>query len=212
MAKPKRLSNQCNRCRRAGEKLLLKGEKCLSIKCPLNRRSYPPGQHGGGKRRAHLTGYGEQLKEKQKAKRIYGLRERQFANYVKKAFRRKGNTAEALLESLERRLDNVIYRLGLAKSREAARQLVSHCHFLVNERSVNIPSYEVKPNQIISPREKSRNKKIFENLAVSLVKHETPVWLFLDANNLTGKVLGRPKTEDIQVNFDPKKIIEFYSR
>lgn len=211
MAKPKRLNNKCNRCRRAGEKLFLKGEKCSAVKCPLIRRGYPPGQHGGSKR-VRLTGFGEQLKEKQKAKRIYGLRERQFANYVKKASRQKGNTAEALLELLERRLDNAVFRLGLAKSREAARQMVSHRHFLVDGRSVNISSYEVKPNQVISPRDKSRTKKIFENLAVSLAKYETPVWLFLDANNLTGKVLGRPKTEDIQVNFDPKKIIEFYSR
>lgn len=211
MSKLKRLTIQCGRCRQAGEKLFLKGEKCFLVKCPLSRRSYPPGQHGPGRRR-RLTSFGEQLREKQKAKFVYGLRERQFSNYVKKASQKKANTADILLELLERRLDNVIYRSGLAKSREMARQLVSHAHFLVNGRKVNIPSYQVRPNQLISLSEKSKKMIIFENIAPALAKHETPAWLSLDINNLTIKVLSLPKPEELQINFDPKKIIEFYSR
>lgn len=211
MAKLKRQSIQCAKCRQAGEKLFLKGEKCSLAKCPLTRRSYPPGQHGPNKRR-RLTGYGEQLREKQKAKLIYGLRERQFSNYVRKATQRKGNTAKALLEMLERRLDNAVYRLGFAKSRENARQLVSHGHFLINGRRVNIPSYQLRPNQVIAWREKSRKMNFFENLAQILGKHEAPGWLSLDANQLTAKVVSLPKAEEIQINLEPKKIIEFYSR
>lgn len=211
MAKQDRITIQCARCRRVGEKLFLKGEKCFSVHCPLIKRNYRPGQHGLDKR-ARLTGYGEQLKEKQKAKQVYGLRERQFSNYVAQATKIKGNTAAALIQVLERRLDNVVYRLGLAKSREAARQLVSHAHFLIDNKKVNIPSYSVKINQTISVREKSKAKKIFENLSVSLIKQELPGWLSLDVANFSGKVLAMPKSEDIQVNFDLKKIIEFYSR
>ncbi|MEK9183366.1 MAG: 30S ribosomal protein S4 [Patescibacteria group bacterium] len=211
MPKADRVTIQCARCRRAGEKLFLKGDKCFTAKCPVARRGFPPGQHGPTQR-VRLTSYGEQLKEKQKAKRVYGLRERQFSNYVAKASKRKGNTAEGLLKFLEKRLDNVVYRLGLAKSRESARQMVSHRHFLVNGKRVNIPSFQVEPDQIISIAEKSQPKKIFENLKQTLVKHELPVWLSLDAEKLSGKVLSEPKIEGLQFNFDPKKIIEFYSR
>ncbi len=211
MPKPDRKTIQCARCRQVSEKLFLKGEKCFTAKCPLTRRSYPPGQHGTERKR-RLTGYGEQLKEKQKAKRVYGLRERQFRNYMKKAFEKRGNTANTLLEFLERRLDNVIYRLGLAKSRAMARQMVNHAHFLIDGRKVNIPSFQVNPNQTITLAEKSKKLKAFENLAQTLVKHEAPSWLAFDLSNLTAKVLSAPKVEDIQTNFDPKKIIEFYSR
>lgn len=211
MPKPDRITIQCARCRRAGEKLFLKGDKCFTVKCPLTRRGFPPGQHGPTKR-VRLTSYGEQLKEKQKAKRVYGLRERQFSNYVAKASKRKGNTAEGLLKFLEKRLDNVVYRLGFAKSRESARQIVSHCHILVNNKRVNIPSFQVESDQIISIAEKSQPKKLFENLKQILIKHEVPTWLSLDAEKLSGKILSEPKVEDIQVNFDPRKIIEFYSR
>lgn len=211
MPKPDRVTIQCARCRRAGEKLFLKGDRCFTAKCALTRRSFAPGQHGPTQR-IRLTSYGEQLKEKQKAKRVYGLRERQFSNYVAKASKRKGNTAEGLLKFLEKRLDNVVYRLGLAKSRESARQIVSHCHILVDNKRVNIPSFQVEPDQVISIAEKSQLKKIFENLKQTLIKHEVPVWLSLNVETLTGKVLAEPKIEGMQFNFDPKKIIEFYSR
>lgn len=212
MAKIKRLTIQCSRCRRAGEKLFLKGEKCFIAKCPLTRRNYPPGMHGGKVQRKG-TGYSGQLQEKQKAKWVYGLREAQFRNYVFKAVKKKGNTAQNLLQMLERRLDNVIYRLGLAKSRQAARQLVSHGHFLINNQKVNIPSFQVKPNETITWREKSKKSKFFADLPQILAKYEPPAWLSLDKQNLTAKVLGLPQEGDLlQMNFDPKKIIEFYSR
>ncbi|MEK7189981.1 MAG: 30S ribosomal protein S4 [Patescibacteria group bacterium] len=211
MPKADRVTIQCARCRRAGEKLFLKGDRCFTAKCALTRRSFAPGQHGPTQR-IRLTSYGEQLKEKQKAKRVYGLRERQFSNYVAKASKRKGNTAEGLLKFLEKRLDNVVYRLGLAKSRESARQIVSHCHILVDGKRVNIPSFQVESDQVISIAEKSQSKKIFENLKQTLIKHEVPVWLSLNVETLTGKVLAEPKIEGMQFNFDPKKIIEFYSR
>lgn len=213
MAKIKRLTIQCSHCRRAGEKLFLKGEKCFSAKCPLTRRNYPPGMHGGKAQRRKETGYGGQLQEKQKAKWVYGLREAQFSNYVNKAVKRKGDTAQNLLQMLERRLDNVIYRLGLAKSRQAARQLVLHGHFLINNKKVNIPSFQVRPNEIIAWREKSKKSKLWTDLPPVLVKYEPPAWLSLDKQNLTAKVLGLPQEGDLQqMNFDPKKIIEFYSR
>lgn len=211
MPKSDRVTIQCARCRRAGEKLFLKGDRCFTAKCALTRRSFAPGQHGPTQR-IRLTSYGEQLKEKQKAKRVYGLRERQFSNYVAKASKRKGNTAEGLLKFLEKRLDNVVYRLGLAKSRESARQIVSHCHILVDNKRVNIPSFQVESDQVISLAEKSQSKKIFENLKQTLIKHEVPVWLSLNVETLTGKILAEPKIAGMQFNFDPKKIIEFYSR
>lgn len=212
MPKVQRLTIQCGRCRRAGGKLFLKGEKCFLAKCPLTRRNYPPGMHGQQAQKKE-TGYGGQLHEKQKAKWVYGLRETQFRNYVAKAVSKKGDTAQNLLQMLERRLDNVIYRLGLAKSRPAARQLVLHGHFLINNKKVNVPSYQIRPNEIIAWREKSKKSKLFIDLSQVLAKYEPPAWLSIDKQNLTAKILGFPKEEDLQqVNFDPKKIIEFYSR
>lgn len=207
----------CSKCRRAGEKLFLKGEKCFSPKCALIKRNYTPGMHGPDKKPGRLTSYGEQLKEKQKAKRTYGLRETQFSNYVNKASKESGNTTESLIRFLEMRLDNVVYRLGLAKSRRMGRQIVSHAHVLVNGKKVNIPSFQVKPNQIISLSEKVlERKKIFENILPNIGKQEVPVWLVLEADKIAkkinGKVLGYPKLEDVTLEFDPKKIIEFYSR
>lgn len=209
MAKVKKLNVQCARCRRAGEKLFLKGEKCFTAKCPLVKYNYAPGEHGSSRRR-RLSSYGVQLQEKQKAKFSYRLRERQFRNYVKKAVRQAGNTADHLLELLEARLDNVIYRLGLAKSRTMARQLVSHVFFLINGRRVNIPSFQVKANQTISLTDKAKKTKIFENF--SPAQKNLPAWLSFNPENLTAKVLSLPKIDEIQINFDPKKIIEFYSR
>lgn len=207
----------CSQCRRAGEKLFLKGEKCFSPNCLIVKRNYVPGQHGNAKQPRRSTSYGLQLREKQKAKQIYGLRERQFSNYVAKSTRKKGNTTDALLKALETRLDNVVFRLGLAKSRAAARQLVSHKHVLVNGKKVNIPSYQVKTNQVISVEPKFVEKsKLMENIFAVLSKKELPTWLALDVDQnikkVGGKVLGLPKMEEMTLEFDPKKIIEFYSR
>lgn len=210
-AKLKQNTN-CDKCRRAQEKLFLKGDKCFSPKCPLTRRNYPPGQHGSKAARARLTPYGVQLKEKQKAKRSYNLRERQFSNYVAKALKSKGNTVETLLKSLEMRLDNVVYRLGFAKSRDMARQLVNHGHFTVNGKKADIPSFQVLAAQTIGLRPKSLSSRVFENLSQTLSKKDLPAWLSVDAAALTGKVLGYPSLNEVQMNFDPKKIIEFYSR
>lgn len=211
MAKVSTKHSICSRCRRAGEKLFLKGEKCNSGKCPLLKRNYVPGQHGLA-RHSRLSGYGEQLKEKQKAKRSYGLRERQFSNYVAKASSFTGNTSDTLLKFLESRLDNVVYRLGLAKSRPAARQLVSHGFVQVDGKKVDYPAFQVRSNQLISIIPKKSKSKLFENLSQTLAKQELPSWLTVEAQTLVGKVLSAPKPQDIKVNFDPKKIIEFYSR
>lgn len=210
-------NTDCNKCRRAGEKLFLKGEKCFSPKCPILKRNYPPGAHGPNKKPGRLTSYGEQLREKQKAKRIYGLRETQFSNYVKKATGKAGNTTEALIKSLEMRLDNVIYRLALSKSRRMGRQIVSHGHVLVNGKKVNVPSFQVKPNQVVSIAPRVLEKgKLFESILTNVNKKELPNWLVLETNKedkkISGKILGMPKVEDMTLEFDPKKIIEFYSR
>ncbi|HPV70297.1 MAG TPA: 30S ribosomal protein S4 [Candidatus Magasanikbacteria bacterium] len=215
----KKIDNSiCSQCRRAGEKLFLKGEKCFSPNCLIVKRNYAPGQHGNAKAPRRSTSYGSQLREKQKAKQIYGLRERQFSNYVEEATRKKGVvTADVLLKFLETRLDNVVFRLGFAKSRAAARQLVSHKHVLVNGKKVNIASFQVKLNQVISIEPKFVEKsKLMENIFTNLSKKEIPTWLSLDIDAATkklgGKVLGLPKLADMTLEFDPKKIIEFYSR
>ncbi len=154
----------CKLCRREGTKLYLKGEKCFTDKCPVSRRAYPPGQHGQGNTRRKLSEYGVQLREKQKARRTYGVMEGQFARYFEKAEKKQGVTGEVLLQTLERRLDNVVYRMGLASSRAEARQLVRHNHFQVNGRRVNIPSFSVKPGDVIEVRESSRQKPRFKQM------------------------------------------------
>jgi small subunit ribosomal protein S4 len=199
--------NLCRLCRREGEKLFLKGEKCLSPRCPFVRRSYAPGQHGQYHKK--LSDYGKQLREKQKAKRIYGLRETQFKNYYKKASQQSGDTSELLLSFLERRLDNVVYRLGLANSRKEARQLLSHGHFLVNQKRVNNPSYLTKAKDKITVADKSLIKKSLKRNLKNIV---IPPWLKLDEDKLEGEVLHLPKKEEIETNIDPAYIIEFYSR
>ena len=204
-------SPQCKKCRREREKLFLKGERCLSSKCALIRRNYPPG-HNGPKVITKLTGYGVQLREKQKAKRLYSVDEKQFRNYFEKAIKKQGDTGEMLVSMLETRLDNVIYRLGLAQSRKHARQLVNHAHFLVNGKKVDIPSYQIKTGQTIELREKSKDSEIFKLLFATLEKHETPIWLSIDPKNGLGKVVSLPKDEGLKQNFDPKLIVEFYSR
>ncbi len=208
----KLLGAQCKLCRREGQKLFLKGEKCSSPKCPIIKRNFPPGMHGTeGKGR--LTGYGIQLREKQKAKRLYGISEAQLRNYFRKAVAKKGDTMHELVRKLELRLDNVILRLGFARCRREARNLVTHGHFKVNGRKVNIPSYSVKPGDAIELKPVSREKRFFkETIGPSLAKHQTPSWLSLEPETFKGKVAGLPEGEELKQGFEPKLIIEYYSR
>ncbi len=206
----KKINTNCAKCRRAGVKLMLKGEKCLGPKCPFAKRSYAPGQHGPDSRRSKLSGYGAQLKEKQKAKRIYGLIERQFANYVEKASKKTGDTSKILLSMLESRLDNVVYRMGLGKSRLGARQIVSHGLVRVNDKKVDVPSYNVKISDVVSLGTKGKGKKGFENIGEKLSKTEAPAWLSINSKDVSAKVLNAPQVDD--AGFNAKSIIEFYSR
>ena len=200
----------CRQCRREGVKLYLKGERCYTEKCAIDRRSYAPGQHG--QRRRKLSEYGLQLREKQKARRIYGVLEGQFRKYFREATRRKGIAGENLLQILESRLDNIIYRLGFALSRPEARQLVKHGHFAVNGRKVNIPSYQVRPGDVISVRESSKNKGRFKELAELTRNQGTMEWLEVDSENLTGKVIRLPSREEIDSPIAEHLIVELYSR
>lgn len=202
---------KCRKCRREGEKLFLKGEKCATGKCPILRRNYPPGVHGP-KGKGRLTGYGIQLREKQKAKRIYVLKEKQFENYVAAASKKKGNTGEFLSIILETRLDNVVYKIGLAKSRKQARQLVSHAHVVINGKRVNIPSYQVKIGQVVGLKEKDKKSEKFQSILENLSKHQTPAWISLNAENAEGKIVSMPQGNELKQSFDPKLIIEYYSR
>jgi len=207
---PKKIDSKCSKCRRAGTKLFLKGEKCLGPKCALVKRNFPPGQHGAGAKRSKLSGYGKQLREKQQAKQMYGLRERQFANYVNAAAKKTGDTSRILIELLESRLDNIVYRMGIAPSRVLARQMVSHGHFTVNGKKLDIPSYSVKVSDVIAITDKSKSKRLFENIADKLAKYEAPSWLHVDVAKLSAKVLNKPTAENLP--FNSKVIIEFYSR
>lgn len=207
----KNLGPKCKQCRRENTKLLLKGDRCQSSKCAMVKRNYAPGAHGV-KRSVRLTEYGLQLREKQKAKRYYGLLERQFKNYYKKAIKKKGNTVDSFISMLERRLDNVVYSLGYAKSRRQARELVSHRHFKVNGKRVNIPSCQLRLNDEIELVEKSKTNKIFQDIIKELPKAKAPDWLNLDAKTLKAKVIELPSSENIKPIFSTKLIIEFYSR
>jgi len=202
--------SSCRLCRREGMKLFLKGDRCYSEKCAVNRRSYAPGQHG--QRRKKISEYGLQLREKQKARRIYGVLERQFHNYFVKAERQKGVTGENLLILLERRLDNVVYRLGFADSRAEARLLVRHGHFNVNGRKVNIPSYLVRPGDVITVREKSKESPRFKEIAAAAAHRTLPAWLSADAAALEGQVLALPTREQIDTQVNERLIVELYSR
>ena len=203
-------SPQCKQCRREGEKLLLKGERCLTDKCAVDRRAYPPGEHGRGRRRKQSE-YLNQLREKQKARRYYGVLEKQFHNYYEVAARQQGITGENLLRLLELRLDNVVYRLGLGASRRQARQLVRHGHFTVNGRRVNIPSYRVKPDDLISAVMKSEGLRTVVAEATDLTA-SVPAWLQADHDNLVGKVLRRPERADIDIPVQESLIVELYSK
>jgi small subunit ribosomal protein S4 len=201
----------CRLCRREGMKLFLKGAKCFSDKCPIEKRNFAPGQHGKD-RKAKVVGYGLQLREKQKAKRIYFTQEGQFRNYFEKAARTRGVTGEMLLQQLERRLDNVVYRLGFGVSRRQARQLVRHGHVAVNGRKVNIPSFQVSVGDEIVIREGSRQLHVLE-LAKEFSSHQNaPTWLEIDRENSKGRVLALPKREDIQLPVNEQLIVELYSK
>lgn len=206
-------NSMCKKCRRAGEKLFLKGEKCESAKCPMIKRNFPPGMHGMPARPPKITNYGKQLKEKQKAKRIYGLLELQFRAYFDKARAKTGNTGENLFRFLESRLDNTVYRLGFASSRRMARQVVGHGHIQVNGGKVNIPSYQLKVGDVISIRDVKSKKKIFADLANKMKKATSlPAWLTLDITKAEGKMVSAPKLGDIAINIDWRTIVEFYSK
>ena len=200
----------CRLCRRESLKLFLKGERCYTEKCAIDRKAYPPGQHGQGRKK--FSAYGAQLREKQKVKRLYGILENQFLNTFKKADRQKGITGELLLALLERRLDNTVYRLGFANSRNEARQLVRHSHFRVNQSKVNIPSYLVKPGDVIELREKSKKiVRILEALE-GVARRGVPQWLELDKEQLKGSVKGLPAREEITIPIQEKLIVELYSK
>ncbi len=207
----KLISPKCKQCRREGVKLLLKGEKCQTAKCPLIRRNYAPGVHGA-KNRRKATEYGSQLREKQKAKRIYGIQEKQFRNYYEKATKMVGDSQENIKRLLEMRFDNIIYKAGFAKSRNMARQMVDHGMFVINNKKVNIPSFQVKPKDEISIKGEKIKSKLFTELEKSLEGKDTVSWLHVDPKNLKIKVLNAPKTEDLEQNFNPRLIIEFYSK
>ena len=204
------IQSVCRLCRRENLKLFLKGERCYTEKCAFDRRNYPPGQHGQGRKK--FSAYGAQLREKQKVKRMYGVLENQFRNIFKEADRQKGITGETLLTLLERRLDNTIYRLGFTNSRNEARQLVRHNHFLVNHSKVNIPSYLVKPGDVIEPREKSKKiVRILEALE-GVARRGVPQWLELDKEQMKGSVKGLPAREDLTIPIQEKLIVELYSK
>ncbi len=192
-------------CRRVGEKI------CGNDKCPVTRRPYKAGVHGPTSRTRH-TGYGIQLLEKQKAKMIYGLLDRQFRKYVEMAWNSKENTSDVLLRLLETRLDNVIYRLGFANTRSQSRQFVGHGHFTVNGRKVSVPSIAVRPGDVIGVRKESAKSKIFDGMSEKLAAKDLPAWLTVDATTMTAKVIAAPTAADAQPLFDPKQIIELYSR
>ena len=200
----------CRLCRRAGEKLFLKGERCFTPRCAVERRRSPPGIQPTRRRR--LSDWGIQLREKQKARYTYGMMESQFRRYMEQAFKKPGVTGQHLLELLERRLDNVVFRLGFAESRRQARQLVLHGHFTVNGRKTNIPSYMVRPGEVIGWKEPHKQREFFKALTQNIPKRPVPQWLTLDINAMTGTVLSHPTEDDLQLGIDTRLIVEYYSR
>jgi small subunit ribosomal protein S4 len=204
----------CKLCRREGEKLFLKGQRCFTPKCAFERRGYPPGDHGRERqfRRRRVSDYQRQLREKQKTRRVYGVGERQFRRYYKRALQRRGLTGQNLLRMLERRLDNVVYRLGFAESRPQARLLVTHGHFNVNGRRTDIPSMLVRPGDVIAVREGSRKRTFFKELAPLAEARSVPAWLERDLEALSGRVLQIPERRDVDASIDESLVVEFYSR
>ncbi|MGB9710984.1 MAG: 30S ribosomal protein S4 [Thermodesulfovibrio sp.] len=200
----------CRLCRREGMKLFLKGTRCYTEKCAFERRKYPPGQHGHN--RGKLSDYGLQLREKQKVKRIYGVMERQFKNYFEKATKMKGVTGENLLKLLERRLDNVVYRMGFAQNRRQARQLVKHGYFLVNGRKVDIPSYLVRPGDIIEIIPSGKELEIIKESFTLAEQRGFPEWVEVNTEEMKGKFLRLPERDEIQLPVQEQLIVEFYSK
>ena len=201
----------CRLCRRERQKLFLKGTKCFTEKCPVERRGFPPGQHGQS-RRTKISEYGVQLREKQKIRRTYGLMERQFRNYFTRALKQTGRTGELLVKLLERRLDNVIYRMGLAPSRKAARQMVTHGHFMVNNKPVNIPSYLLRPGDVIQVRDRSKKMEVIHSSMKRMKDTAMLPWLNLDKASMSGTFLNVPERADIPLNADEQLIVELYSK
>lgn len=201
----------CKLCRREGTKLFLKGERCFTEKCAYERRAYAPGEHGR-RRRMKESDYGMQLREKQKARRMYGIGERQFRGWFAKAERQKGVTGSVMLQMLECRLDNLIYRMAFAPSRNAARQLVRHRHFTVNDRVVDIPSYLLKAGDTIRVREKSRELGVIQNALEARGRADAPSWLEVDAQGMSGRLLHIPEREDMQIPVQESLIVELYSK
>jgi small subunit ribosomal protein S4 len=200
----------CKLCRREGTKLYLKGERCLSDKCAFNRRTAAPGQHGAAKKK--LTEYGMQLREKQKAKRYYGVLEKQFATYFEIADKKEGQTGENLLCLLERRFDNIVYRMGLAESRKEARQLVTHGHFTINGKKANIPSIIIKQGDVIALAASSRDSEKFKTLLELMETKTAPKWLEVDKANASAKAIALPSREDVDFPFEEHLIVELYSK
>ena len=198
----------CKLCRREGQKLFLKGERCYSSKCALERRNYAPGQHGQARKKQ--SDYGIQFREKQKAKRFYGVQETQFRNLFDKAAKKSGKTGENLMVLLETRLDNVVFRLGFAASRKEARQLVTHGHFTVNGKKADIPSMEVKAGDVIAVKEKSQSSPKFKEIKEMSIT--VPAWMAVDVNKLEGKVVAMPRREDIDTPIAEHLIVELYSK
>lgn len=213
-------TSDCKTCRRLGTKLFLKGEKCFSPKCPMLKRPYPPGQRR--RRRINLSEYNKGLREKQKLKNWYNLRETQFRNYVKEVLEKRARSSKKtavkkdaptlLIQKLERRLDNVVFRMGFANSRPHARQLISHGHFLINKKKVDIPSYQVKKGDKINIAKKSQKGNVFKDLPVLLKKKQIPSWLLIDAKKLEGEVKSLPTLEEVAPPVEISMIFEFYSR
>ena len=200
----------CKLCRREGVKLFLKGDKCIT-KCTLERRNTRPGQHGAARVRKE-SGYARQLREKQRVRRTYGILERQFTKHFGLAARRAGKTSENLLQILEMRLDNLVYRLGFADSRAQARQLVNHGHFAVNGRKTDIPSFIAKPNDVITVRERSKGLEYFKTRALILAQKGVPAWLRLDINEMSGRVVTIPSRAELELPFDEQMVVEYYQR
>ncbi len=205
----------CKLCRREGDKLFLKGARCFSPKCAMERRAYPPGQHGRGfgmRRRRRASDYARQLREKQKARRIYGVLERQFRRYYREAMRRTGMTGENLLVILESRMDNVVYRMGFADSRAQARQLIQHGHIDLNGRRTDVPSALLKPGDVVSVHQRSWRLKYFKELLAVMDKRQVPAWVAIEPPQLTGRVLALPTREAIEQPLNEQLIVEYYSR
>lgn len=207
-----RILDKCRLCRRVGTKLYLKGDRCYTPKCAIVKRNYPPGVSGTKKGKSRITPYGIQLREKQKARLYYGITEKQMGNYFEKAGRLQGNSGEILMQFLEMRLDNVVYRLGWASSHQRARQLISHGHITVNGKKVTIPSYRVKQGMSIGVKASSESRKVFQEVIPSLEKIQVPGWIHAEKKSFEGKVVGIPTLAEVNPLYDVRLITEYYSR